>query len=69
MNNSQNTVHILKEDKEVKGMFQFKKNQEFHIIRDVVYIGGHPAQFSTQGVLLEWIKTNPMLFILETRHY
>jgi hypothetical protein len=64
-----NTIHILKEDHNVRNLFDFKKNQEFHVINDVVYIDGHPASFSTQRILLEWIKTNPMLFMLETRHF
>jgi hypothetical protein len=47
---------------------EFKGGQEFHIVWDVLYIGGYPATpMGLQKFLIKWITSNPNLFIQDTR--
>ena len=45
-----------------KTSLAFKKNQEFEIVMDVVYMGGYPVALNTQKVIFNWINANPKLF-------
>ena len=45
----------------------FKGAQEFHIVADVLYMGGFPLPIGLQEYLINWINTNPSLFISDNR--
>jgi hypothetical protein len=45
----------------------FKGAQEFHIVADVLYMGGFPLPIGLQDYLINWINTNPSLFISDNR--
>lgn len=40
----------------------FKKNTEFEIVMDVVYMSGFPLSLDTQSIMYDWITKNPTLF-------
>ena len=69
-----NSVFRLKHAKKIiiKGIpqpFEFRNGEEFHIIRDVVYMGGFPLPTNMQELVIKWIKDNPSLFINDTRNF
>jgi hypothetical protein len=43
--------------------------EEFHIVMDVLYMGGMllPAPF--QDPIIKWIEANPKLFVDDTRQF
>lgn len=48
-------------------VINFKGAQEFHIVADVLYMGGYPLPIGLQEYLINWINTNPSLFISDNR--
>jgi hypothetical protein len=48
---------------------KFKLGEEFHIVMDVLYMGGMllPAPF--QDPIIKWIEANPKLFVDDTRQF
>ena len=48
---------------------KFKLSEEFHIVGDVLYMGGFllPAPF--QAPIINWIESNPKLFLDDTRNF
>jgi hypothetical protein len=72
--NIENRVFRLKHGKEtrvpgVKDAFQFQDGQEFHIVADVIYMGGHPLPPGLQKPLIDWVLGNRILFVEDTRHF
>ncbi len=58
-----NKVLKLKQDATIaKSGLSFKKNQEFQIVMNVVYMGGYPVAVTSQSLILNWINSNPSLF-------
>jgi hypothetical protein len=47
----------------------FDSGQEFHIIADVLYMGGHPLPLHMQLFLTNWITSNTSLFVGDTRNF
>lgn len=50
-------------------VFNFKGGQEFHIVADVLYMGGYPLPMGLQNFLIGWINDNPNLFVNDTRNW
>ena len=48
---------------------RFPNGQEFHIVNDVIYMGGHPVPMDIQEHIFKWIMDNPHLFIGDTRQF
>lgn len=48
---------------------KFVNGQEFHIVNDVLYMGGHPVPMNMQKQIIDWITGNPHLFIGDTRQF
>lgn len=69
-----NKVYRLRNYREVKlpgynDKLKFPGGQEFHIVNDVLYIGGHPVPTEMQAKIIKWILDNPNLFIGDTRNF
>ena len=47
----------------------FKGGEEFHIVADVIYMGGFPIPRGLQTFLINWVTSNPTLFIQDTRNF
>lgn len=47
----------------------FKGGDEFHIVADVVYMGGFPLPANLQKFITDWIMGNQHLFVEDTRHF
>jgi hypothetical protein len=45
----------------------FKGGEEFHIVADVIYMGGYPVPRGLQNFLINWVTSNPSLFVQDTR--
>ncbi len=45
----------------------FRKDEEFVLVQDVVYINGNMLDIRFQHFVFDWIKANPALFTNETR--
>jgi hypothetical protein len=45
----------------------FKGGTEFHIVADVIYMGGYPLPKGLQNFLIKWVTSNPTLFVQDTR--
>jgi len=70
--NTSNSVFRLKHGNTtnipgIKEPFTFPNGQEFHIVGDVMYMGGFPLPMWMQKPFIEWVKKNPNLFINDTR--
>ena len=50
-------------------IINFKGGQEFHIVADVLYMGGYPLPIGLQDYMINWINTNPSLFISDNRSW
>jgi hypothetical protein len=48
---------------------KFKKGQEFHIVANVLYMGGYIIPIGLQKPLISWIEDNPNLFMGDTRNF
>lgn len=59
----------LKEDVELNHGLKFKKNDEFNIVMDVVYMGGFMLPPEHQKGIYLWIVQNPNLFEDVTRNW
>ena len=57
-----NRVYKLLKETTLKNGVTFPAGQEFEIVMDVVYIGGHLLATNMQAMVLNWIKANPALF-------
>lgn len=57
----------LKGDSSINGELNFKKNQEFEIVNNVVYMNGFPIPPNMQNMFMTWINNNPQLFMDDTR--
>jgi hypothetical protein len=68
-NQELNAIKILKSDQTVVKGLDFKKGTEFHVIGEVVYMGGHLLQKNVNKLIYDWINNNPELFMIETRHF
>jgi len=55
-------IRLNKEHTIVGTKLVFQTNQEFEIVRDVVYMGGFPLPPEFQSIMLKWIMDNPTLF-------
>ena len=72
--NIENRVYRLKHGKKtivpgIKEEFDFQNGQEFHIVADVIYMGGFPLPPNMQKTFIEWVLNNKQLFIEDTRHF
>jgi len=47
----------------------FKLGEEFHIVADVLYMNGFPLPGPFQKPIIDWIETNPRLFVDDTRKF
>jgi len=57
----------LKEDASLGNDLNFKKGQEFELVKNMVYMRGVPVQPNMQQFLYNWIMANPKLFVDDTR--
>jgi len=48
---------------------KFKSGEEFHIVADVLYMNGFPLPAMFQAPIINWIESNPRLFIDDTRKF
>jgi hypothetical protein len=69
-----NRVFRLKHGKEtmipgVNDPFQFQDGQEFHIVADMMYMGGFPLPPGLQKPVMDWVLANPVLFVEDTRNF
>lgn len=64
-----NGVYILREDSNVSPSLNFKKKQEFEVVNEVIYIGGHLLPPIMQGDVYKWMNENTKLFINDTRNF
>ena len=48
---------------------QFKLGEEFHIVADVLYMNGFPLAAPFQQPIINWIESNPRLFVDDTRQF
>lgn len=66
-----NIVYRLKHDNTVEIASSqpliFKGGAEFHIVADVIYMGGYPLPIGLQNFLINWVTSNPNLFVQDTR--
>ena len=72
--NIENRVYRLKHGKKtnipgINEAFDFKDGQEFHIVADVVYMGGFPLPGGMQKPFIGWVLNNKNLFVEDTRHF
>lgn len=67
------SVYRLKNDYTLKfpNMDDISLNggQEFHIVADVLYMGGYPLPAGLQTAMIDWIMNNPALFIGDNRSW
>jgi hypothetical protein len=47
----------------------FKLGEEFHIVTDVLYMNGMLLPPAFQGPIINWIESNPKLFVDDTRDF
>jgi hypothetical protein len=47
----------------------FKLGEEFHIVTDVLYMSGMLLPPPFQGPIINWIESNPNLFVDDTREF
>ncbi len=69
-----NKVFRLRKPMEVKfnGIpepLKFKLGEEFHIVMDVLYMNGMLLPAAFQVPIINWIETNPNLFVDDTRQF
>tara|TARA_R110000772_G_scaffold132012_1_gene240603 strand:- start:246 stop:470 length:225 start_codon:yes stop_codon:yes gene_type:complete len=50
-------------------VMKFPPGHEFHIVRDVLYMGGFPLPAGLQRPLMDWIFANKTLFVEDTRNF
>jgi hypothetical protein len=48
---------------------KFKLGEEFHIVADVLYMNGFPLPAMFQNPIINWIESNPKLFVDDTRQF
>lgn len=48
---------------------KFKLGEEFHIVADVLYMNGFPLAAAFQRPIINWIESNPRLFVDDTRQF
>ena len=62
-------VYRLKEDVRIGKSVKLDKGQEIEVVRDVVYMGGHPLPPGYQKLFLDWILNNQNLLHNDTRKF
>jgi hypothetical protein len=72
--NIENRVFRLKNGKKtnipgINESFDFHNGQEFHIVADVLYMGGFPIPPTMQTPFMEWVLNNKNLFVEDTRNF
>ena len=64
-----NIVYRLKQPYTLMDGMDFKGGEEFHIVRDVVYMQGAMLPPNMQDMFYNWITKNPKLFVEDTRNF
>jgi len=67
--NQDHQVLKLKKEASLPNGLKFPERTEFEIVMNVVYMGGFPVSTNLQATLLNWIKSNPNLFVDDTRKF
>ena len=72
--NIENRVFRLKHGKKttipgINEQLDFQDGQEFHVVADVVYMGGFPLPAAMQKPFMDWVLNNKKLFVEDTRHF
>ena len=62
-----NRILVLKKAAKLPNGLEFKTATEFHIVRDVVYMQGHPLPMGLQAMIINWTQDNSGLFREITR--
>lgn len=69
MSKISNSVYCLLNDTEGPFKIKFTKNDELHIVEDVVYFNGYPLPFEMQSTIYNWMQNTPSLFKDVTRRF
>jgi hypothetical protein len=69
-----NRVFRLKYGKEtmipgIPDVLHLKDGEEFHIVADMMYMGGFPLPPGLQKPIIDWVLGNPILFVEDTRNF
>ncbi len=64
-----NKVFRLLKAVTLKNGVKLPEKQELEVVMDVVYMEGYPIPPNMQALILNWIKTNPSLFVDVTRKW
>lgn len=64
-----NKVFRLLKTVTLKNGVKLLEKQELEVVMDVVYMEGYPIPPNMQALILNWIKTNPSLFVDVTRKW
>jgi len=64
-----NKVFRLLKTVTLKNGVKLLEKQELEVVMDVVYMEGYPIPPNIQALILNWIKTNPSLFVDVTRKW
>jgi len=64
-----NKVFRLLKTVTLKNGVKLLEKQELEVVMDVVYMEGYPIPPNMQPLILNWIKTNPSLFVDVTRKW
>ncbi len=64
-----NRVYVLINYAKLPNGVQFPAEQEIEVVMDVVYIDGYPLPPNMQGMILNWITSNPTLFRDVTKNW
>jgi len=65
----QNKVLRLEKEATLKNGVKLPAGQEIEIVMDVVYMGGYPLPPNMQGLMLNWVISNPTLFKETTKNW
>ena len=65
----QNKVLRLEKKATLKNGVELPAGQEIEIVMDVVYMGGYPLPPNMQGMMLNWVTSNPTLFKETTKNW
>lgn len=64
-----NTVFKLLKKSTLQNGVTLPEGQEIEVVMDVVYMQGYPIPLNMQAMVLNWIKSNPNLFVDVTRKW
>lgn len=62
-----NGVYKLIKNATLPNGITFNAGQEFELVSQVLYMGGHPIDFRAQQTILKWMEANKQLFKNDTR--